>query len=139
MTGQPQRREAHPLDVDELDPAVAGALAEAVAAGFGPRVSGRYPQAVADQVLGAWRQLLVAAGASEPTSAHGSRSRIASLSSASSWRMDEVSAEAAAGSLGVSPRWVRGLAEERGIGRKVAGRWLFTPDEVDQLRRRNAA
>lgn len=36
--------------------------------------------------------------------------------------------------LGVTPRRVRALAGKRKIGRRLSGVWVFTADEVEQLR-----
>lgn len=49
--------------------------------------------------------------------------------------MDVLTVEDVAKELSVSPGWVRRLAQDGKLGRKVGRQWLFTSKEVEDYKR----
>lgn len=139
MTGPSRRRESHPLDLDAMPHEVAGALVEVIATGLKAGALAGYPTSTVDEVCAAWRLLRGRAAGASPAFGTESATRQAAARRASSRHEQWMGTSEAADVLGITPQRVGQLATERDIGRKVGGRWVLTADEIEALRRRNAA
>lgn len=122
----------------EIPPDVAHALLVTLAAGVKAGTLHGAPWKVTTAVHGVLRELIARSSAPRDISGSGSQRRIDVPPLALS-QGEVMSAPEAADALGITPRRVGQLAEEMQVGCKVGGRWIFTPDDVQTMRRRHAA